>query len=89
VRTYPKRRVGVEECEIDGCSRVIFARGWCGAHWRRWRRWGDPRGGRAETLEERFWSKVDKRGAGECWPWRAATNDDGYGLFRMPGLEHI
>jgi hypothetical protein len=25
-----------------------------------------------KTLEERFWSKVDKRGPDECWPWLAS-----------------
>lgn len=32
--------------------------------------------------EERFWSKVDRRGAGECWPWQAGTNR-GYGAFSL------
>jgi hypothetical protein len=27
----------------------------------------------------RFWAKVDKRGAGECWPWRAYRLPLGYG----------
>lgn len=28
---------------------------------------------------ERFWSKVDK--SGNCWIWKAAKNDRGYGVF--------
>jgi len=28
-----------------------------------------------------FWSKVDRRTENECWPWLAATDDDGYGRF--------
>jgi hypothetical protein len=31
--------------------------------------------------EERFWSKVDVRGLGECWPWTGARNTKGYGTF--------
>jgi hypothetical protein len=31
--------------------------------------------------EQRFWSKVDKRGPDECWPWKANTGDTGYGMF--------
>jgi hypothetical protein len=29
--------------------------------------------------EERFWSKVDRRGEDECWPWTAGINTHGYG----------
>lgn len=29
---------------------------------------------------ERFWSKVDRRGPDECWPWTAAKNR-GYGVI--------
>lgn len=28
---------------------------------------------------ERFWSKVDRRGSDECWPWQASVNETGYG----------
>lgn len=39
--------------------------------------------GNATTLD-RFWSKVDRRGPGDCWEW-AATRSDGYGLFHLDG----
>lgn len=32
---------------------------------------------------ERFWAKVDVRGPGECWPWKASTKADGYGQFGL------
>lgn len=32
-------------CTIRGCTGLCLARGWCEAHYRRWRRHGDPRGG--------------------------------------------
>jgi len=32
----------------------------------------------------RFWSKVDKRGPAECWPWTGCTRD-GYGQLRVDG----
>lgn len=34
----------------------------------------------SKTLEERFWSKVDRRGPDECWPWKAGRTV-GYGRF--------
>lgn len=33
---------------------------------------------------ERFWAKVDKRGADECWQW-LATRSGGYGRFVLNG----
>ena len=43
------------------------------------------------TIEERFWSKVDKNGPippacpelGPCWVWMAYKNRTGYGYFRV------
>jgi hypothetical protein len=32
-----------------------------------------------QTVSERFWAKVDRRGPDECWPWLASTNRYGYG----------
>ena len=33
------------------------------------------------TAHERFWSKVDRRGPDECWPWMAGVGSHGYGAF--------
>lgn len=77
-------------CSIEDCPEPIKARGWCNAHWLRWKRHGDPTGGGARivwgaTLEERFWSKVDKRSPDECWPWTAYLRRDGYGEIGIEG----
>lgn len=29
-------------CSVDGCGRALLARGWCGAHYTRWHKHGDP-----------------------------------------------
>lgn len=34
--------MGQLRCEIEGCERAVRARGWCGAHYERWRAHGDP-----------------------------------------------
>lgn len=43
-------------------------------------------------LIERFWKKVDIRGAEECWFWTAGKFKDGYGAFayagHQPGRAH-
>lgn len=36
-------------------------------------------------LEERFWSKVDRRGPNDCWHWNGGRTNRGYGNFRMDG----
>jgi len=43
------------------------------------------------TLEERFWSKVDKQGPDECWPWLGADKGNGYGAIKLdsrPAFAH-
>jgi hypothetical protein len=35
------------------------------------------------STECRFWSKVDKRGPDECWPWLGAKGPTGHGSFRI------
>jgi len=39
-----------------------------------------------KSIEQRFWEKVDIRGADECWNWKAAISigkGGGYGQFRF------
>lgn len=38
-----------------------------------------------QPIEERFWSKVDRRGPDECWPWTACYSRNGYGWFGVNG----
>lgn len=37
----------------------------------------------SEKYVTRFWSKVDKRGPDECWPWMAGCDRKGYGNFSI------
>lgn len=32
----------MKTCSLDGCPRRHYAKGYCGPHWRRWKRTGDP-----------------------------------------------
>ncbi len=34
-----------------------------------------------QTIEERFWAKVDR--SGDCWEWTASIDEFGYGYFRV------
>lgn len=46
---------------------------------------GHNREVRLKSAEERFWEKVEIRGADECWPWTAATRGMGHGVFWLGG----
>jgi flavin-binding protein dodecin len=40
-------------------------------------------GPKPKSPEDRFWSKVDRRGPADCWNWIAGRIPDGYGQFRL------
>jgi len=48
------------------------------------------RAAKAPSLHDRFWSKVDRRGESDCWPWLAAMRrkDQDYGAFWYQGRHH-
>lgn len=72
-------------CGIDGCENPRWARMWCGKHYARWHRTGSPTTpSRFDlTLEERFWSKVDK--SGDCWTWQGTRGHHGHGALKVAG----
>lgn len=42
--------------------------------------------------QKAFWSRVDRRGDDECWPWKGALGrcrGGGYGSFTLPGRRSI
>jgi hypothetical protein len=39
-------------------------------------------------MSERFWSRVDKRGPDECWPWTGSRSPRGYGWYYHLGKNH-
>lgn len=43
----------------------------------------------ASDVAERFWSRVDKRGDDDCWPWLGRLSENGYGAFDYQGKPHI
>lgn len=70
-------------CSVEGCGKSHYGKGWCYAHYTRWKRHGDPVAGamgRCCLPIARFNAKyvVDDDG---CWIWTASTQGDGYGSF--------
>lgn len=75
----------VTPCNVDGCERPKFCRGWCTTHYQRWKAHGDPiavKNGRGMSLIDKFMARVDKRADG-CWLWTGGTNASGYGRFAL------
>lgn len=86
----PAKRTAKAKCSIEGCDRDVTARGWCGLHYSRWQRHGDPMTvivprRRWPPPEERFWAATNKRGPAECWEWQATRTSAGYGHFHVSG----
>lgn len=72
-------------CSVPACSREHHGRTYCKYH-ARLSLAGMPHEAMTEirgplnlTLEERFWSKVDK--SGDCWEWTASRYNYGHGQF--------
>ncbi len=40
-----------------------------------------------DSVKNRFWAKVHKRGPDECWPWIGAYSPRGYGTLEVDGKE--
>lgn len=79
-----------QDCRIAGCGRPIKARGWCEAHYKRWRLHGDPlvggkvthRGEPAEYLDTVLAEGPLSR---QCLVWPYARNAKGYGHIKIDG----
>jgi hypothetical protein len=78
-------------CGVEGCSKPVRGQGLCNAHYQKLRKYGDPLAGttnmRGQLKIAQYLAKVDKQGPGECWPWTAARDMKGYGVFAGGGGE--
>lgn len=79
-----------QQCSVPDCESKARSLGMCTAHYKRYKRWGNPQIRRPVTdPATRFWSKVDKAGPipstrpglGACWVWVAGRANTGYGVF--------
>lgn len=69
-------------CDVRGCDKSPMCRGLCPMHYQRLRVHGDVNYARPTAIQ-RFWRKVDVRGADDCWEWSGATNSSGYGQITV------
>lgn len=66
-------------CSIEGCEKQVAARGWCHAHWRRWRIHGSPLGGGPTPARpgEPLAYLRDHMRDGCCFPWPYSKDGNG------------
>lgn len=76
-------------CAIEGCNKPSKHRGWCGMHYQRWQRHGDPMAEtvpRYRSLEEAFQAGLPTQAEQTgCLLWTGATTADGYGNLSARG----
>lgn len=73
-------------CCIEGCDRPrVSSPGWCNAHYKRWKRHGNPLGKyrmHGLALAEAFTHHCPgSPPASGCWMWQSTLNFHGYGVF--------
>lgn len=77
-------------CSIGGCNDRAIRRGWCSRHYQRYRRHGDPTGGRTDEGAPMAWlAKALVEADAECIRWPFSVNDGGYGVIRYEGRTQI
>lgn len=79
-----------KRCSIDGCDKLLYAKGYCSAHYTRLRNHGDPnRGGplkisKGEALDFLLNRVVGYDGE-DCLTWPYGKDQDGYGKVHVKG----
>ena len=70
-------------CSIEGCNKKHHGKGWCEAHYSRWRRNGDPLGGLNYGEGLKFIRSIAATASCVFWPYARAAS--GYGVVRYKG----
>lgn len=78
------------QCAVEGCDGVARGRH-CAMHRSRLERTGslDRQPKTQPDYVARFWSRVERRGDGECWPFRGTILNTGYGQFRTANARRV
>ena len=82
------KRINMDRvCSIPDCGKIHLARGFCSAHWERWKHHGDPLGGGTPVGEPmRFYRQVVLTYTGtDCLTWPYSKSGEGYGQIEIDG----
>lgn len=73
-------------CSIPDCGKPAIKRGWCSAHYQRWRAHGDPLGGRVDKGGATRWLEEHVNHTGEgCLIWPFSRSSSGYARINYKG----
>lgn len=76
----------MSQCIVDKCEKPARnGRGWCGMHYMRWRRHGDPNGGEAHYRDPELCFAARTEWRGNCLIWTGSLDGNGYGQLRVDG----
>jgi hypothetical protein len=74
-------------CSVQNCGGDVLALGYCKSHYERFRRHGDPQGGRVGPGSVMaFLEKVVTAETDDCIPWPYAKTGAGYGKININGV---
>ena len=74
-------------CSVDGCGKPASHKEWCNAHYKRWKRNGDPQGRNASPGEalEFLRSALATAAPGDCMIWPYSKSNKGRGKVYING----
>src|SRR5690349_23000997 len=73
-------------CSIAMCEGLPHSQGFCNAHYRRWRKYGDPLGGRTPMGEPlRYFEATVMTVQDDCLLWPYSIRGLGYGSIKIDG----
>lgn len=90
MRKSPTGTTRFKACALFGCENNAHRdasgkRGWCAAHYQRWRRYGDPSAKPGVPRPAIDWIEQHVLFDGnDCLPWPFALGADGYGRAHIP-----
>lgn len=77
-------------CSISGCGKKHYGRGYCGPHWKKFYRHGDPRikirHPKSESVEK-FCRSIAISENGECLEWTGPVSGDSYAVSYLGGRQ--
>lgn len=71
-------------CSVENCGKPHYGRGFCCAHWERWKRYGNPLEGRVTHGEaKRYFEKFVLPYEGDdCHTWPYCRDRNGYAILK-------